>query len=176
MHNRDIYFCFCPNVGPPRAFVCLERKLQVLCCVRAHVGESFLYTCRSKDISIQNPCGIFSTPKVLHRSSKIHFPFKDEGAVWPVHVNTALCARIRAPQRRERVHAIGLCWERRWTEVTGRAGHGGDGALSCPLQPFKDNKPPRRWQQPALAQVHPPSKPHLKASASPLAREARRGG
>lgn len=113
--------------------------------VCAHVGESFLYTCWSKDLSIQNPCGTFSTPKVLHRSSKIHFPFKDERAVWPVHVNMALCARIKAPQRRERVHVIGLCWGRRWRGVTGRAGHGGGRALSCPLQPFKDNKsqPPR---------------------------------
>lgn len=105
MHKRDIYiFLFCLNAGPPCASVFLERKLQVLCrvcCVCAHVGESFLYTCRSKDLSIQNPCGTFSTPKVLHRSSKIHFPFKDERAVWPVHVNTALCARLRVPQRRE---------------------------------------------------------------------------
>lgn len=118
----------------------------VFVCVCARVGESSLYTCCSEDLSIQNPRGTFSTPKVLHRACKIHFPFKEEGAVWPVRVNTAVCARIKEAERRESVHVIGLCRERRWTGVRGRAGHRGERALSCPLQPFKDNKPqpPRR--------------------------------
>lgn len=43
-------------------------------CVCAHTHR----TCCSKNLSIQNPCGTFSIPKVLHWSCKIHFPFKEE--------------------------------------------------------------------------------------------------
>lgn len=77
--------------------------------VCARAGESSLYTCCSEDLSIQDPHGTFSTPKVLHRSCKIHFPFKEERAIWPVHVSTAVCARIKEAERRESVHVIGLC-------------------------------------------------------------------
>ncbi|CAG08927.1 unnamed protein product [Tetraodon nigroviridis] len=70
-----------------------------------------------------------------------HERHSKERAVWPIDVNTAACARIKEAEGRESVHVIGLCRERRWTGVTGRAGHRGERALLCPLQPFKDNKP-----------------------------------
>lgn len=87
------------------------------------------------------PLGHSVHQKCFTAPAKIHFPCKEERAVWPVHVNTAVCAWIKQAERRESLHVIGLCRERRWIGVTGKAGHQGKRALSCPLQSFKDNKP-----------------------------------
>ena len=59
--------------------------------------------------------------------------------------------------------------------VTGRAGHRGKRALSCPLQPLKDNKPqpPRRVDINSLhLYMCTPSKPHPKCNNSPLTHES----